>query len=282
MKQCTRHAAAVVMGLVLTPLHAAAQAPTDRWTFSLMPYLWLPSIDAKLNYGPPPGGGSSANVGIDAEDILEKLETALMLQGEARKGRWLITGDLIYLDFGGQNSQVRSVDFNPGSGPINVATSQLDAGTKSSLDATVLSFAGGYNVLNEAGATLDVLAGIRYIDVKVRTDWNLTAAVTGPAGAASFARAGSIERSTDLLDAIIGVRGRFPLGTGGQWFVPYHLDIGAGSSDFTWQGLLGIGYAYKWGEVLLSYRYIQYEEGDDKFLQDLKLGGLGVGVNFRF
>ena len=96
------------------------------------------------------------------------------------------------------------------------------------------------------------------------------------------ARAGSIERSTDLLDAIIGVRGRFPLGTGGRWFVPYHLDIGTGSSDFTWQGLLGIGYAYKWGEVLLSYRYLQYEEGDDKFLQDLKLGGLGVGVNFRF
>lgn len=281
MKQLATFAAAVIAGLAFAPLNAAAQSPSDRWTFSLMPYLWAPGIDAKFKYGPPPAGGASANVNIDAADILEKLDFALMLQGEARKGRWLIAGDLIYLDFGSQNSQLRSVDFNPGTGPINVATTQLNTGTKSSLDTTVFSLVGGYSIMHDAAATLDLIAGFRYIDIKVRTDWNLTAAVTGPAGTQTFARTGSVERSTDLFDGIIGARGRFRLGDS-QWFVPYHVDIGAGSSDLTWQGVVGVGYGFKWGEVLLSYRYLYYDEGDDKFVQKLRLGGPGLGVNFRF
>ena len=238
-------------------------------------------MDAELRYGPPPSGGASANVEISGEDILEALNFAFMLQGEARKGRWLIATDLIYLDFGSQDSEVRSVDFNPGSGPINLTTTQLNAGTQSSLDAWAWTLVGGYNMVNDAAATLDLIAGFRYFDVKVRTDWNLTAAVTGPAGTATFARAGTVERSSDLFDGIVGARGRFRLGDS-QWFVPYHVDIGAGSSDLTWQGVLGVGYAFKWGDAVLSYRYLYYDEGDDKFLQELSFGGFALGVNFRF
>ncbi len=281
MNRRTSFAIALTAALLLSSLQASAQSASDRWTFSLMPYLWLPSIDATLKYGPPPAGGASANVDIDAADILEKLDFAIMLQGEARKGRWLIATDLIHLDFGSQDSSVRSVDFNPGPGPINITTSQLNADTKSSLDTTVWTLVGGYNMVNDAAATLDLIAGFRYIDVKVRTNYNLTAAVTGPAGTQTFARTGSIERSTDLFDGIIGARGRFRLGDS-QWFVPYHVDIGAGSSELTWQGVIGAGYAFRWGEVLLSYRYLYYDEGSDKFLQKLSLGGPGLGVNFRF
>ena len=281
MKRRAGFAAALIAALLFTPLHAAAQAASDRWTFSLMPYLWLPSVDATLKYGPPPAGGSGANVEIDGEDILEALNFGLMLQAEARKGRWLIAGDLIYLDFGSQSSTVRSVDFNPGPGPVNIATTQLNAGTSSSLDATVFTLVGGYNMVNDAAATLDLIAGFRYIDVKVRTDYNLTAAVTGPAGTTTFARAGSIERSSDLFDGIVGARGRFRLGDS-QWFVPYHVDIGAGSSELTWQGVAGVGYAFRWGEVVASYRYLYYDEGSDEFLQELSFGGPAIGVNFRF
>ncbi|MGZ9059542.1 MAG: hypothetical protein ACXW14_09890 [Burkholderiaceae bacterium] len=273
--------AAVVTACLLLPLQAGAQAPSDRWTFSLMPYLWLPTVDATLNYGPPPAGGSGANVEIDGEDILEALNFGLMLQGEARKGRWLFAGDLIYLDFGNQSSRVRSVDFNPGPGPVNVATSQLNAGTQSSLDATAFTLVGGYSIVNDAATTLDLIAGVRYMDVTVRTDYNLTVPVTGPAGTTTFARAGSIERSSDLFDGIVGARGRIRLGES-QWFVPYHVDIGAGSSDLTWQGVIGAGYAFRWGEVQLSYRYLYYDEGDDKFIQELSFGGPAIGVNFRF
>jgi hypothetical protein len=281
MKRSHGFTLAFVAALMAMPLQSAAQAPTDRWTFSLQPYLWLPGVDADLRYGPPPPGGSSANVKVSEGDFLESINFAFLLQGEARKGRWLIASDFIYLDMGSENSEVRSVDFNPGPGPINISTSQLNAGTQTSLDAVVWTLLGGYNVAQDPAVTLDLIAGVRYAGVDTHTNWNLTAVVTGPAGAQTFARTGSVERKVNLWDAIIGARGRFKLGDG-NWFMPYHIDVGAGDSDLTWQGALGVGYAFKWGELALTYRYLYYEQGDDELIQKLKLGGFAFGANFRF
>src|SRR5688572_19805264 len=196
MKRSHGLTGAFIAAFLLTPLHTAAQAPTDRWTYSLQPYVWLPGLDAQLRYGPPPAGRSGANVSIDTDGVLDALNFFAMVQGEARKGRWSIVGDVVYVDFGKQDSQVRSVDFNPGPGTVNVTTSQLSSGTQSALDATVFTLAGGYNVIQDATTTLDLIAGVRYTNVEASTDWNLTAVVTGPAGAAAFARTGTIERST--------------------------------------------------------------------------------------
>ena len=62
MKRFHGFTGAIFAALLAMPLHSAAQAPADRWTFSLQPYVWLPGLDAQLRYGPPPAGGSGANV----------------------------------------------------------------------------------------------------------------------------------------------------------------------------------------------------------------------------
>ena len=62
------------------------------------------------------------------------------------------------------------------------------------------------------------------------------------------------------LDAIVGLRGRRNIG-GEQWFVTYYADVGAGDSDLTWQANVGAGYAFGWGDVVLAYRYLDYDEG---------------------
>jgi len=66
---------------LLAPLGAAAQPDAPPWKFSLMPYLWLPAVDGKLNYGPPRAGGGSANVSVDADTLLGDLNFAFMLTG---------------------------------------------------------------------------------------------------------------------------------------------------------------------------------------------------------
>ena len=246
-----------------------------------MPYLWLPSFDADLRYGPPPPGGASANVKLDTGNVLERLNFAFFLQGEARKNRWLIASDFIYFDSGNEESRVRSVDFNPGAGPINVSTTELNAGTRTALDAVVWTLVGGYNLVHDAGSTLDLIAGFRYAGIDTRTDWTLTAAVMGPAGTQTFARTGGVDRSVNLWDGIVGAKGRVRFGDG-QWFMPYYVDVGTGDSDLTWQGTLGVGYAFRWGEAVLSYRYLYYKEDDGKLLEKLKVDGFGFGVNFRF
>jgi len=64
--------------------------------------------------------------------------------------------------------------------------------------------------------------------------------------------------------------------------VPYYLDVGTGSSEFTWQAMAGVGYRWHWGSVFGAYRYLSFDEGDQKFIRDLSLGGAAVGVGFRF
>jgi len=164
---------------LLAPLRALAQAPADNWTFSIMPYLWLPSVDGKLRFGPPPVNGGTVNVSVDASSLLDNLDFAFMINGEARKGRWLIATDYIYLDFGKASSAVRSVDFNPGPGRINVSTAGLDTGTQTDLEGWVWSAVGGYAAIQEPRASLDVLGGFRYLNLDAKASWQLSATVTG-------------------------------------------------------------------------------------------------------
>jgi hypothetical protein len=100
---------ALAATLSLVAPHAGAQTaapnpPADRWTFSVTPYLWLPGIDAKLNYGPPAAGSPTPNVGVDADALLRALDFGLMFNGEARRGRWLVATDFNYGDVGGGSS----------------------------------------------------------------------------------------------------------------------------------------------------------------------------------
>jgi hypothetical protein len=275
-------AAALFAAALLAPLHARAQAPAeDRWTFALMPYLWLPNVNGKLNYGPPPVNGATANVSIDADTLLSDLKFAFMITGEARKGRWLIGTDVIYLSLGNSDSTIKSVDFNPGPGPINISTTGLNASTDSSLKGWVWTLVGGYALVQEPAASLDVIGGFRYLGLKTDTDWQLTATVNLPNSALTFARTGSVDESVNIWSAIVGAKGRVKLGQS-DWFVPYYVDIGGGSSNFTWQGALGIGYAFRWGDVRFDYRYLYYDQGSDKLIQNVSFGGFALGVNFRF
>ncbi|HMA88765.1 MAG TPA: hypothetical protein VKP89_08480 [Burkholderiales bacterium] len=270
-----------LLGLtLLAPLSAMAQS-TDHWTYSIMPYLWLPSVDGKLNYAPPGAGGNSPNVSVDASTLLDNLAFAAMVNGEARKSRWLIATDVIYLDLHSADSKVRSVDFNPGPGPVNISTTGLDAGTSSKLRGLVWTMVGGYAAIQEPRARLDLIGGFRYLDLKATTDWQLAATVTGPAGSASFGRTGGVNQSESVWSGIVGAKGRVGLGEG-KWFANYYADLGGGSSIFTWQGAAGIGYAYSWGEIILDYRYLYYSQSGDKLIDNMSFGGFALGANFRF
>lgn len=268
-----------VFGLSTFP--AAAQTVNDRWTYSLQPYVWLPGVKANLNYGPPPAGGNSPNVTMDTGQLLEAVDMAAMMTGEARKGRWLVGLDAMYLDLGHLDSRVASVDFNPGAGPVNVSTANLNAGGATDMSGTLLTLSGGYAVINEKRNVMDVIGGLRYFRMHAHTDWTLSAVVAGPAGSAAFARTGAADKSDDVWAGIVGLKGRMMLGDG-DWFVNYYADIGSGSSARTWQASGGIGYAFKWGDAVLDYRTLHYDVGGQNLIDKLTLSGLSLGARFRF
>ena len=189
-------------------------------------------------------GGGGPEVGVGPNNYLENLSAALMLSGEARNGKWSIVSDLIYLDFENERSST--------------------AGITTSLDGLQWMLAAGYTTARTPRLVLDVLGGLRYLGIEAST--NL---------------AGGISERTDLWDAVIGVRGRVRLGEG-QWFMPFHLDLGTGSSSFTWQGLLAVSYAFKWGDATLGYRHLYYDQRGDKLFHDFRFSGPTLGASFRF
>jgi hypothetical protein len=259
-------AAVIAIGTLIAPARAAAQAGGDQWRFALTPYLWLPNIDGTLKFSVPPGAGGSPSVDVGPNSYLENLDFAMMLAGEARRGDWAIISDLIYLDFSGESSAVKSV------GGIQVPVNQ---NTSTGLKGLVWELAASYTVARSPTATFEVLGGFRYLGVEASVQWQLA----GPIGL--LPQAGSYTEKADLWDAIVGVRGRVKLG-GGNWYVPYYLDAGAGSSALTWQGVTGIGYAFRWGDALLAYRHLYYDQKGDKLFQDFSFSGPALGVSFRF
>jgi hypothetical protein len=270
-------AAILIIYSLFFAIDAIAQDEKDQWQFAITPYLWLPSVNGTFKYDIPPGAGGSPEVEIDADDILERLDLALMISGEARKGRWAAFTDFIYIDFSNLNSNVKSIDVT-GRLPVSSA---IDAGTESSLKGAAWTLAGSYGVAQGDLGRFELLAGFRYFGLEVSTDWELSTTVTGPGGSQVFPRSGSVEKSEDLWDGIIGLRGRLNLG-GSKFYIPYYIDVGTGSSKVTWQGMTGLAYGFKWIDILLAYRHLYYEMDDDELVQDLSLSGPEIGLTFRF
>jgi hypothetical protein len=258
------------------PLGAAAQTPGDEWKFSITPYLWLPNIDGTLKYSVPPGAGGSPEVEVGPNEYLENLGFAMMISGEARKDRFSVFTDFIYLHLTNEESAVKSINFGG-----NRVSSSANLSTDSSLEGALWTIGAGYAVLPGRPVELDVFGGLRYFGLEFSTDWQLGLAVTGPGGGQTFPRSGSVSQREDLWDGIVGVRGRIWLG-GSGWSIPYYSDVGTGSSSLTWQGMIGIAYSYKWFGATLAYRHLYYDMKDDKLIQDMRFSGPALGVNFRF
>jgi hypothetical protein len=92
---------------------------------------------------------------------------------------------------------------------------------------------------------------------------------------------GRIADEQDYWDALIGIRGRAAIGES-RWSLEYYLDMGPGSSDLTWQGLAGVTYTYGWGDLMLVYRHLIYDEGTDGLMNNFRFTGPAFGARFHF
>jgi hypothetical protein len=248
---------AVLAVLLASPPAAAAQPACDERRFSLMPYLWLPTIDVTLNLRTP-FGNPEVNAKAHPGDYLSEVEMALMLVFEARKGKWLLFSDVTYMKLSDDTSAVKSVNFG---GPV--VSSTLNTNTQTDVYSAIWTVAGGYNLVQDPKVSLDLFGGARYLYLKSETSWQLTATVMGPGPGQSFPASGSDTERGDVWDGIVGVKGRVKLGPG-SWFVPYYLDAGRGQSKSTWAVQTGIGYVFRWGDLILGYRYLAWEQDDNK------------------
>jgi hypothetical protein len=264
----------VLLMALLASTGALAQqssSKTDSWQFGVSIYGWFPDVEGKTAFTQP---GGSNEFKIDIDNILDNLEFTLMGTFDVRKGRWGILTDVIYMDVGGSQTGTREATIGGNELPVN-ASANVDLDLKS----WIWTLTGYYRALDQPGMTLDVVAGARYLDVEQKVNWD----VTGNVGSIPIpGRTGSAEVSLTNWDALIGLRGRFAFGAQNAWFVPYYFDVGAGDSDFTWQGIAGLGYAFHWGEIAAVWRYLSYDLPSGSAIDDMSFSGPAIGVTFRW
>ena len=241
----------------------------------MTPYLWLPGVNGEFRFDLPGGViplPPSTSITTSPDSYLTDLQFAAMIAGEARKGNVSLYTDLMYIDFADLASHVTSVGVAGGGSAPGVSAS-LNNG----LRGTIWTLLGGYTVARSNKGYLDLAGGVRYAGLDVSTDWS----IAGTNGL--FARSGSVDKSIDLWDGIVGVKGQWLLTPSGDWFVPYYADIGAGTeSNWTWQAYAGLGYRWSWGDAVLLFRNLSYDQSGDHPIQKLDLTGPALGVTFRW
>jgi len=263
--------AALLVGATIAATPARAQIPEDKWTFQAIVYGYLPDLGGKTSF-PERTGASSINVNID--QILSNLNFTIMGTLEARKGRWGLFTDLIYLDVSGDKSGTRN--FTVGGRDIpGSLNANLDLGVKGLL----WTVAGEYALVADPSMLTYVIGGARLLDLKQTLGYNLSADVgpfTGPG------RSGNSEVNLSYWDAVVGVKGRYAFGDRKEWFVPYYADIGTGESDLTYQLFGGLGYTFSWGSVLGGWRYLDYNFKSSSKVESLNFNGPMIGVAFSW
>ncbi len=256
------------------PAAAPAAAPArfnmydGQWHVAAAPYLWLPRINATLNVPPVLNSDGSIAIGAGPSNYLKSVNGAAMLTALARKGNFALLGDLMYLNLS-QNT-VTSRTANTLQGPLT-ATVQ----TQARLTEVIVTGGAAYTVAHQGGSNLDLMLGLRYFGVSGALG------VQAYPGAPLPALAASTTKTSSGANAVFGMSGNVALG--GRWFIPYYLDAGTGSANFTWMGWGGIGFGSPSNGVVLVYKNLYYNHnGQGQLDNNLNMGGPALGYIFRF
>jgi hypothetical protein len=51
-----------------------------------------------------------------------------------------------------------------------------------------------------------------------------------------------------------------------KFYIPYNIDVGTGSSEVSWEGMFGMGYGFKWVDILLAYCHLYYDMAGSIFM----------------
>ena len=262
--------AIVAATTVLMPLAASAQV-SDPWQFGAQIYAYLPSLQGTANF---PGSGSTSSISVDADTLLENLNFVFFGSFEAKKGRWGAFTDLMYVNVGDNKSGIH--DFTVGGTPIPGTAS---ASVNYDLKGWIWTIAAEYVAVAQPGATMDVFAGARMLDLEQEINWGLAGDIGGIPGSG---RSGASSVGRTNWDGIVGIKGRWRFGDDFRWFVPYYVDVGTGDSDLTWQAMAGLGYSWKSVDVFAAWRYLDYDLGEGKPFTTLSFNGPLVAVAFRW
>jgi hypothetical protein len=263
-------AAAACVVATLPSTDALAQA-ADTWTWRGSIYAYLPDISGSTTF-PANSGGSSGSV--DAGTIIDNLKFTFMGNLEATNGRWGVLTDVVYLDLGNTKSGYR--DFTIGGAAIPAGA---DTNVSYDLKGWAWTLAGTWRMTTDANTTTDLFAGTRLFDLRQTFGYEVTGNI---ASIPANVRSGSSEAKISNWDAIVGLKSRYAFGEDRKWFIPFYIDVGTGESNYTFQVMGGIGYSFKWGDIVGAWRYLDYDMKSGKKIESMTFNGPAIAAVFHW
>lgn len=232
---------------LIAALGAATASTAQEWSGQVTLYGWGAGVGGDFQ---PFSGAPELSFDKSLSDVLEDLDSAFFMTALARRGNFVMFGDLTY------SSSSREGEIPPGvpaSGEVTLRSVTLAAGRRFEADF----------------GTVDLLGGLR--------GWRLDGRVEVPLVGVSRAA----EKS--FADPIVAVRLNAPLTP--RWSALGYFDIGGfgAGSDLTWQAALTVNYqATDNLYVSAGWRhlYLDYSEGGLAF--EGSMTGPLVGVTWRF
>lgn len=164
----------------------ADQASSGEWQFSADLYMWAPAIKGETAQG--------GDIDISFSDIVDNLDLTFMAGFAARKDKYSLLVDVIYMDLEDTSN------YTLVHGPLRLTSLSV---TNLEMTAWVVTPAAAYTVVDTDQVQLNMLAGARYLYMK--TDVDLVQ--ERPIETRKFSPSGS----GDLWDGIVGVRGNVKL-----------------------------------------------------------------------
>ncbi|WP_419175386.1 hypothetical protein [Desulfosediminicola sp.] len=248
----TRIPVAIALLFLVMPTLCHAGSP-DEWQFEVSPYLWAVGKDGRTGVKNVRDTGVDliADVDLSFSDILENLDMALLVNGQAQKGPWGIRMDFVHM---------------------TVSTGTTVNAARAELEVSETAWTTALFYKPERWKYFDVFAGFRLIDANTEID------IIGAMG-----RSAGTDIGDTWVDPIVGVNFQYPLNE--KWGMILRADMGGFGvgSDFTWQGTAAIRYRVSDLIILdLAYRYFEADYEEDGYVYDLSTEGPLLGVTFAF
>lgn len=226
---------------------ATTPAPDPGFSFAVEPYLWAAGITGDVRVG----GGRTASVSAEFEDLLENLEGGIMLAGEAWfSPEWGMLGDVTWMDLAGEAS-----------GPVGAASLR---GTNELWHAQVSA---AWRPPGQDSVVFDLLGGVRLIDVEAGLQTNLFSSSVGET----------------LFDPVVGVRATIPIGA--KFQVVTLADVGGFGvgTDLSYQLLATFGWKLSHTVGIgLGWRQLGMDFDEDDLAMDVAFSGPLLGMRIAF
>ena len=240
---------AALMLLAAAPV-SAQEKSSDEWQYDFEVYGWLPTIKPTLP------NGETLNWSLS--DLLKNLDMMAMFNGGARKDKWSVGGDFLYLNLGKTDTISGSIVNHP----VDV---------EADLDLRALTFTtfAGYQIAESARNQTDIIGGVRYFFFNVVVEANINDNLT------KIVRPGLV-----TWDGIIGLRGKTLIND--QWYFDYYGDVGTGQSNLTYQAKLGFGYNFNKWTATFGYRHMRWNYKSGETMKNLTITGPYIGAKFTW